>query len=140
MLKDNHIDKLSELEIELLLGNSSGWGSWMFECGEGLIAKGLGRKDKGSIYFDTPAAKIVIGLLSRPSLEEWQPIESAPKGDDPKEENGPPIIGWREGWTTGYEVYWFASEQAWYFANLDSEYGSPEYPTHWQPLPKALEK
>jgi hypothetical protein len=65
----------------------------------------------------------------------WMPIETAPKGDDPKEANGPPILIWAAGWPTGYEGYWYAPYQAWFFANLDSEYGGEEYPTHWRPLP-----
>jgi hypothetical protein len=69
----------------------------------------------------------------------WQPIETAPKGDDPRELNGPPIIGWCSTWPTGYEIFWYASDQAWYLANMDSEYGSPEYPTHWMPLPEPPE-
>lgn len=56
-------DSLTPLERELLLGESDGWGSWMFECGAGLCAKGLGRRDNGSIYFDTPLAKDMIAHL-----------------------------------------------------------------------------
>ncbi len=65
----------------------------------------------------------------------WQPIETAPVGSDPKNDDGPPILMGAEGWPSGYEGYWYAREQAWYFANLDSEYGQAEYPTHWMPLP-----
>ncbi len=75
--------------------------------------------------------------MARKANPPWKPIATAPKGADPKELNGPPILIWREGWPTGYEGFWYASDRAWYFANLDSEYGSPEYPTHWAPLPKG---
>lgn len=56
--------ELTDLERELLLGKSGGWGSWMFECGSGLVAKGLGSKRNGSIYFDTLLAKQVIDRLT----------------------------------------------------------------------------
>lgn len=56
-------NELTPLERELLLGESEGWGSWMFECGAGLCAKGLGRRSNGSIYFDTPLAKDMIDHL-----------------------------------------------------------------------------
>jgi hypothetical protein len=67
----------------------------------------------------------------------WRPIETAPKGDDPDEFNGPPILLGHPDWASGYEGFWYAHDQAWYFANLDSEYGDAEYPTHWQPLPPS---
>lgn len=47
---------LSDLELELFSGKADGWGSWMFSVGSDLVAKGLGRKEGGSIYFDTPLA------------------------------------------------------------------------------------
>ena len=81
----------------------------------------------------------IIAALSQaaPAGEDaWQPIETAPRGDDPKDTNGPPILIWRDGWPSAYEGFWYAPDQAWFFANLDSEYGSPEYPTHWMSLPK----
>jgi hypothetical protein len=55
--------ELSPLERELLLGESGGWGSWMFSVGSALCAKGLGTKRDGSIYLDTPLAKQVIAAL-----------------------------------------------------------------------------
>lgn len=63
------VERLTPLEIELLTGTSSGWGSWMFECGEGLCARGLGRKENCSIYFDTPLAKRVIARLTTINTE-----------------------------------------------------------------------
>jgi hypothetical protein len=52
---------LTDLERELLLGTAKGWGSWMFDVGADLCAKGLGRRDnRGSIYFDTPLACATI--------------------------------------------------------------------------------
>jgi len=56
---------LSAMERELLLGQSKGWGSWMFSVGNDLCAKGLGRKHEGSIYLDTP-----LGLQVRAALEK----------------------------------------------------------------------
>jgi hypothetical protein len=47
---------LTDLERELFYGTATGWGSWMFEVGSDLVTKGLGRKENGSIYFDTPLA------------------------------------------------------------------------------------
>lgn len=94
---------------------------------------GVGNEEHWPVYVE--AARAAIAAM--PTIDQdggWQPIESAPKGDDPKELNGPPIIIARTGeWA--YEGFWYSSDQAWYFANMDSEYGSPEYPTHWRPLP-----
>jgi hypothetical protein len=56
-------DKLTSHEIDLLLGNCEGWGSWMFEAGEHLCSLGLGTKSYGSIRFDTPLAKELISYL-----------------------------------------------------------------------------
>jgi hypothetical protein len=57
------VEQLSDLEKELLLGESKQWGSWMMSCGKGLIAKGLGTTANGSIMFDTPLALEVIQIL-----------------------------------------------------------------------------
>jgi hypothetical protein len=73
-------------------------------------------------------------------VTDWQPIETAPKGDDPKDADGPPIILWQKGWPHGYEGYWYAYGQAWWPANEDSEYGYELYPSHWMPLPTPPNK
>ena len=67
---DELAESLGPLERELLLGESGGWGSWMFECGAGLCAKGLGRRQNGSIYFDTPLAKQVATALRAKTIKE----------------------------------------------------------------------
>lgn len=59
--------RLTTHELSLLTGRADGWGSWMYECAQGLVAKGLGRKECGSIYFDTP-----LGLAVRSLLQEKQ--------------------------------------------------------------------
>lgn len=56
-------NELTPLERQLLLGEIGAWGSWLFECGAGLCAKGLGRRSNGSIYLDTPLAKDMIAHL-----------------------------------------------------------------------------
>lgn len=56
---------LTDLEKHLLLKTATGWGSWMWSCGNGLVAKGLGSKRGGSIHFDTELAKKVIASLRR---------------------------------------------------------------------------
>ena len=55
---------LDTMERDLLLGQPKGWGSWMFEVGAGLCAKGLGTRRNGSIYFDTPLAAEVKAILA----------------------------------------------------------------------------
>jgi hypothetical protein len=54
---------LTDLERELLTGRATGWGSWMFEVGADLCAKGLARRENGSIHIDTPLAKQVLAAL-----------------------------------------------------------------------------
>ena len=56
-------ESLTPLERELFMGESDHWGSWMFMVGQDLCAKGLGRKENGSIYFDTPLAKQLAAAL-----------------------------------------------------------------------------
>jgi hypothetical protein len=60
---------LGGLERELMLNTASGWGSWMWECSMGLVAKGLAEKrisDTGvTVTFDTPLAKAVIEELRK---------------------------------------------------------------------------
>ncbi len=69
------IGGLTDLECELLLGESSGWGSWMFSVGSDLCTKGLGTKRDGSITFDTPLAKRVIAALrSTTAASEPDPL------------------------------------------------------------------
>jgi hypothetical protein len=64
-------ERLCSLDKQLLLGACDGWGSWMFDSGEYMCGLGLGRKHAGSIYFDTPLAKELIGFLrARASMED----------------------------------------------------------------------
>lgn len=56
--------KLSPLEIDLLCGRCEGWGSWMFTAGGFMVSLGLGRKENGSIFFDTPLADEVRDHLA----------------------------------------------------------------------------
>jgi hypothetical protein len=62
---DEIAEGLTRLERELFMGEAEGWGSWMFGCAGGLCLKGLGRKENGSIYFDTPLANEVRAHLER---------------------------------------------------------------------------
>ena len=55
---------LSKLETDLLLDRCSEWGAWMWECGSGMVAKGLATKRNGSIQFDTPLADQVRRILT----------------------------------------------------------------------------
>jgi hypothetical protein len=74
------VEQLSDLEKELLLGESKQWGSWMMSCGKGLIAKGLGTTANGSIMFD-PArprgdpnpARAENGCVSGPPTQADRP-------------------------------------------------------------------
>ncbi|MDP9412696.1 MAG: hypothetical protein M3Q08_01090 [Pseudomonadota bacterium] len=56
---------LTPLERDLFMGRCERWGSWMFTAGAHLCSLGLGRRDGGSIYFDTPLADEVRAALSR---------------------------------------------------------------------------
>jgi len=68
----------------------------------------------------------------------WQPIATAPRGDNPEEDDGPPILLGQIGWETGHEGFWYANWQNWLLTNLGGDYGSEVHrPTHWQPLPPA---
>jgi hypothetical protein len=72
---------------------------------------------------------------------DWQPIETAPKGDNPKDASGPAILVAAKAWLGDPllhvgEAYWYAGGECWMWANLDSEYGDAIYPTHWMPLPE----
>lgn len=73
---------------------------------------------------------------------EWRPIETAPKGDDPKEYHGPSIIVCdAKGWVgeAGWFPSWYNDKDSggWMIANCDEEYGHYVDATHWMPLPKA---
>ena len=61
-------DNLGECERDLLLGTGpEGWGAWVTATYEGLLGKGLARREIGAhgvtISFDTPLAKQVIAYL-----------------------------------------------------------------------------
>ena len=63
-------DGLGKCERDLLLGTGpDGWGAWITATYEGLLGKGLARREytsRGvSITFDTPLAKAVIAELSK---------------------------------------------------------------------------
>lgn len=64
------VNGLTRLERSLLLGTAPHWGSWMFMVGSDLVAKGLGRKDRGSIYLDTKLADQVRATLNRTPSNE----------------------------------------------------------------------
>lgn len=64
------ISRLTASERDLLLGNCTGWGSWMYEAAEHLVSLGLGTHENGSIYFDTPLATEVIAALRSQSKVE----------------------------------------------------------------------
>lgn len=61
-------DSLGKCERDLLLGTGpEGWGAWVTATYEGLLGKGLARRQIGpdgvTIHFDTPLAKQVIAYL-----------------------------------------------------------------------------
>lgn len=55
---------LTDLERELLTGQSPGWGSWMFSVAADLAGKGLMKQRDGS-YFTTPAGEAVRDHILR---------------------------------------------------------------------------
>jgi hypothetical protein len=60
---------LTPLEAELISGAAKGWGSWMFACGSGLVAKGLAEKRGGSIIFNELGNQVGALIRARAAMD-----------------------------------------------------------------------
>lgn len=64
---------------------------------------------------------------------DWQPIETAPKGDEGEQ---PGILVWCPGNRCAYMVAWDWDSDQWEFFGPDGSIMLNEEPTHWAPHPE----